>query len=156
MRGSSSLSRCQKHWQNTSGTRSPCHNPLLMANLPPKSQEKEFMGSLICPGCALLLFHAALVKPSAGSAWTCHFYPLSRGFQTPPGISEGTKGQESCGRVSSVSLRAAGRMPGTTIPSGADAIIGAEGRGAAAWALACRGCGWGNTSHLIKGQNTFK
>lgn len=87
--------------------KAPCHNPLLMANFPHKSQEKEFMGSLICPGCTSLLFYTVLVEPSSESAWACHFYPLPRGFRTSPSILEGTRGQESHGRVSCVSPHAA-------------------------------------------------
>lgn len=141
--------------EKTSGTRYPCHNPLLMANFSHKIQEKEFIGSLIWPGCISFFFHAALVEPSTGSARTCNFYPLSKGFQTPQSILESTKVQESHGKVSCMPLHAAEQMPGTIIPSGADAVIVARGRGAAVWASACWRCSWGN-EHLIKGRNAFK
>jgi len=150
------LSRCQTCRENTSGTTHPCHNLLLTADFLHESQEKEFMGSQICPGCTSLICHAALVKPSAGSAWASHFHPLPKGFRTPPSTLEGARDQESCSRVSCMSLHTAGRTPGTTTPSGAGATTGAKGHGAAARASEHWGCGWGNATCLIKGQNTFK
>lgn len=138
----SPLSRSQnagkKH--RVQGTRATTPNSLLMENFPYKIQEKEFIGRPIWPGCTSFLFHTTLVEPSARSARTCHFYPLSREFQTPQSILKGARGQESHGRVSCISLHAAEQMPGITIPSGADTAIGAKGRGAAVWASACWRC----------------
>lgn len=82
----SPLSRCQECWENTWGTRYPCHNPLLMAKFPHRSQEKEFMGSLICPGCTSLLFHTII-------SWVCLSLPFLPHVE---GILSSTEYFEGC------------------------------------------------------------